>query len=292
MLKRIMVPGLCVVAMSGCGASGVGLLQTPSSVLAAAVVATTAIQNYTVTFDAHESFPGSSQSSLFSGSSGATGSTGTTTTTENFKGSFKAVKPDRLALDASVKFNGFSVDISTVRIGADNYTKDIFSGRWKKEAAATGATGTTSTDTAKSISGFDPATFTDLMKYLTVDQALADTDINGTHTHHYKVKLNTAKLRADLVQKGVIKDAKTGKAFDDLVNSGSYKMEIWIGTSDNLLRRATISIDGTTDASTLGGFSLGGTGSSTKPTPQPVHVTGQAQLDYSNFNKTTVSPPL
>ncbi len=54
----------------------------------------------------------------------------------------------------------------------------------------------------------------------------------------------------------------------------------------------TVSFDAITDASTLGGFTIGGTTPKTQNTPQPVYVTAHAQLDYSDFNKSIEITPL
>ena len=127
--------------------------------------------------------------------------------------------------------------------------------------------------------------------YLTVDQTFSDSDVNGDHVHHYRVNLDADKLKAELSKKGVIPDSKTSKFFDDFVKNGKYTMEVWVGTSDRLVRRVTLSFDAVTDASTLGGFTLGGTTPKTQATPQPVHVTAHAQLNYSDFNKSIKSTP-
>jgi hypothetical protein len=86
------------------------------------------------------------------------------------------------------------------------------------------------------------------------------------------------------------------KAFDDFIKKDAYKMQLWVGTSDHLVRRIALDVDTTTDASVAGGFSLGSTNSipggsgqnqeaGPSPSPQPVHITGHAQLDFSDFDK-------
>jgi predicted small lipoprotein YifL len=297
--KRLAVLGLTAAMLSACGSVG-PLSETPAGVMAAAAEKANALHSFTVTFDTSESYPApASMLRLFgaSGASGASGSPATATVQAAFKGTIKVVKPDRLALDGSLKFNGFALDFSTITIGSDTYTKDLFTGRWKKDTKTSGASGASgssgSSNTGKAIENLDPATITDLVKYLTVEQALADTDVNGTHVHHYKVKIDADKLKAELTRRGVLKAGANTKAFDDFVKKEAYKMEVWIGTSDHLVRRITFDIDTVTDAGIASGFSLGGGISrgtpsgvdSLSPTPAPVHVTAHAQLDFGDFDK-------
>ncbi len=282
MLKRRLLFGALAALVSGCGAGAVTLGESPSMVLAAAVKASDALNSYKIQFTASETFPLTSSSLGFlganSGTSGAGGISGTFK--GDFSGTLRVVKPDRTALDATAKLNGLSIDFSTVRIGADSYTKNLFTGRWEKNNKTTGASAATG------VTNLDPATFTDLLKYLTVDQTFSDTDVNGAHVHHYRVKLDPDKLKAELARKGVLPDAKTSRFFDDFVKNGKYTMEGWVGTSDHLVRRVTLNFDAITDANTLGGFTAGGSTPKAPATPQPVHVTAHLQLDYSDFNKT------
>jgi hypothetical protein len=294
--KRLAVLGLTAGMLSACGSVG-PLSETPAGVMAAAAEKANALHSFSVTLDANESYPApASMLRLFgaSGASGAGGSQATATVQAAFKGTIKVVKPDRLALDGSLKFNGFALDFSTITIGSDIYTKDLFTGHWKKDTKTSGASGSSgSSNTGKAIENLDPATITDLVKYLTVEQALADTDVNGTHVHHYRVKIDADKLKAELTRRGVLKAGANTKAFDDFVKKEAYKMEVWIGTSDHLVRRITFDIDTITDASIASGFSLGGGSSrgtpsgvdSLSPSPAPVHVTAHAQLDFSDFDK-------
>lgn len=300
MLKRFGIMALAAGTLAGCGSVG-PIGETPSAVLATAADKAAALHSFSVAFDASESYPApASMLNLFgaSGASGASGSQATTTVQAAFKGNIKVVKPDRFALDGSVKFNGLSLNFSTVTIGNDTYTKDLFTGQWKKDTKATGASGASgssgSSDSGKSLDNVDPATFTDLVKYLIIEEALADTDVNGARVHHYKVKLDGDKLKSELARRGVLKAGTNTKAFDDFVKKDAYKMQLWVGTSDHLVRRITVDIDTITDAGTAGGFGLGASTSSggTKshivrptPSPQPVHVTGHAQLDFSDFDK-------
>jgi hypothetical protein len=287
-LKRVLILGLLGALLSACGVSGVAIGESPTTALAAAAEASGALKSYRIQFTASETFPlPPSALNLFGGGSAASGAGGAA---GNFKGDFsgivKVVKPDRFALDATAKLNGFSIDFSAVRIGVDTYIKNPFTSRWEKGNKGSGATGADgSSGSTDGLGNLDPATFTDLLKYVTLDQAFADTDINGTRVHHYRVKLDAGKLRADLSKKGGIPDAKTSQVFDDFVKNGKYTMEVWVGTADHLVRRVTLSFDATTDAGALGGFSLGGGAPKASGTPQPVHVTAHAQLDYLDFNK-------
>lgn len=113
--------------------------------LAAAAQASGALNSYKIQFTAFETLPISASSlNLFGGSSGASGASGPAGTFKgDFSGTLKVVKPNRTALDATAKLNGFSIDFSTVRIGADNYTKNVFTSRWEKDKKATGASGAT-----------------------------------------------------------------------------------------------------------------------------------------------------
>lgn len=216
---------------------GVAIGESPSSVLAAAAQASGALNSYKIQFTASETFPISASSlNFFGGSSGASGASGPAGTFKgDSSGTLKVLKPDRTALDATAKLNGFSIDFSSLRIGTDSYTKNVFTGRWEKDKKATGASGATgaagSSTSSKGVSNLDPAMFTDLLKYLKVDQTFSDTDVNGAHVHHYRVKLDADKLKAELSKKGVLPDSKTSQFFDDFVNNGKYTMEVWVGTS-------------------------------------------------------------
>lgn len=304
MLKRLAFLGLTAGLLSACGSVG-PIGESPSAVMAAAADKAAALHSFSVAIDANESYPAPAGAlNMFggTGASGASGSQATTAFQVAFKGTIKVVKPDRFGLDGNVKFNGFALDFSTVTIGADTYTKDLFTGQWKKSTKTTGASGASgaggssgSGDATKVLQNLDPATFTDLVKYLTVEEALADTDLNGTHVHHYRVRIDADKLHTELTRRGVLKAGTDTKAFDDLVKKDAYKMQVWVGTSDHLVRRFALDVDTTTDASVAGSFGLGSgaahQGSSQShvvvpsPSPHPVHITGHAQLDFGDFDK-------
>ena len=294
-LKRLAVLGLMLGMLSACGSVG-PLGETPAAVLAAAADKSEALNSFSVAFDASESFPATAAMLSGLGAFGAGGSQEKSTVQVALKGTVKVVKPDRIALDGNVKFNGLALDFSTVTIGSDTYTRDLFTGQWKKSTR----TGSGAADSGKRLESLDPATFSDLVKYLTVEDTLADTDLDGVHVHHYKVKIDGDKLKAELTRRGVLKAGTNTQAFDDFIKKDAYKMQVWVGTSDHLVRRVTIDIDTITDASVASGFSLGASPSSgpqshvvrPAPSPQPVHVTGHAQLDFSDFDKPLdIKPP-
>jgi hypothetical protein len=293
MTRRSLAIAMMAVALGGCGARATPLVESPSMVLAAATKAADGINSYTVKFSASETVPISGKSLGFLGGSSAGTSAVSGTFSGNFTGDVKVVKPDRVAIDATAKLNGISIEFSSLRIGADSYTKDLLSGAWKKSAAGS------STDvlggglgSGASLDKLDPATMTDILKYLSVDQTFADTDVDGAHVHHYRVKLDTAKFKDRLSQKGVIGDAKTNQFFSQLVEQSKYTIEVWVGTTDHLLRRVTFNVDATVDLGGLGGLNAGGSSPRPAPTPPPVHVTAHAQLDYSDFNQSIqVTPP-
>ncbi|HXA41314.1 MAG TPA: hypothetical protein VNV65_00215 [Candidatus Solibacter sp.] len=292
LLKRSLVAVIAAATFCGCGAHGAAVVESPAMVLAAAVKATDSLSSYTIKFAATESFPLSGKSLGLSGSSGGSSAI-SGTFNGNFTGDLKVVKPDRLAFDATAKLNGISIEFSAIRIGADSYSKDLLSGAWKKSTAGSGANvlGNGLTGGA-SLDSLDPATMTDLLKYLSVDQTFADTDVDGAHVHHYRVKLDTAKLKDELSHKGVLADGKSNQFFDDIVKQSQYTIEVWVGTADHLVRRVSFSLDSTMDLGGLGGFNLGGASPKPASTPQPVHVTAHAQLDYADFNKSIqVTPP-
>jgi hypothetical protein len=282
--------GLLGGLLSACGAHAVAL-ESPTIVLAAAAEASAALNSYKVQFSATENFPlPASALNLFGGGSVASGAGGTA---GNFRGdvsgTIKVVKPDRFSLDATARLNGFSIELSAVRVGAETDVKTPFTGRWEKGAKAIGAAGAGgargSSGSSQNIGDLDPATFTDVLKYLTVDRAFADADVNGAHVHHYRVKLDADKLKAELSKKGVLPDGKASQSFDEFVKNGKYTIEIWVGTSDHLVRRVTVSFDAITDASALGSLNLGAGTPNDSGTPEPVHVVAHAQLDYLDFNK-------
>jgi predicted small lipoprotein YifL len=289
-LKRLAVLGLTLGMLSACGSVG-PLGETPSAVMAAAADKSKALKSFSVAVDASESFPATAAMLSGLGAFGATGNQEKSTVQVTLKGTVKVVKPDRIALDGSIKFNGLALDFGTVTIGGDTYTRDLFTGHWKK-STRTGS-GSGAADGGKPLDNLDPATFSDLVNYLTVEETLADTDLNGAHVHHYKVKIDGDKLKAELTRRGVLKAGTNTQAFDDFIKKDAYKMQVWVGTSDHLVRRVTIDIDTITDASIASGFSLGGSPGSgpqshvvrPAPSPQPVHVTGHAQLDFSDFDK-------
>jgi len=262
-------------------------------VLAAATKAIDGLSSYSVKFTAGETVPISGKSlGLLGGGSGGSGAI-SGNLSGNFTGELKVVKPDRVAVDATAKLNGISIEFSTIRIGADTYTKDLFSGAWKKSAVGSSDSVLgNGLGSGTSIDKLDPASMTDVLKYLSVDQTFADTDVDGAHVHHYRVKVDAAKLKDQLSHKGVIADTKTNQFFDDVVKQSKYTMEVWVGTSDHLVRRVTFNLDATMDLGGLGGFNLGGTSPKPAATPEPVHVTAHAQLDYSDFNQSIqVTPP-
>lgn len=263
-------------------------------VLAAATKAADGLNSYTVKFTATESFPISGKSLGFLGGSSGGSSAISGTFNGNFTGDLRVMKPDRVAIDATAKLNGISIEFSTIRIGADTYTKDLLSGTWKKSTAADSAANILGggAGTAAALNKLDPATFTDLLKFVTVDQTFADTDVDGAHVHHYRVKLDANKLKAELGNRGAIADPRSNQAFDTFFKQSSYTMEVWVGTTDHLLRRVTVALDATIDPGSLTGLNLGGLSPKPAPTVEPVHVTAHAQLDYSDFNKSVqVTPP-
>jgi hypothetical protein len=292
MLRRSLVVAIAAAMVCGCGARGVTVVESPSMVLAAAVQATGSLNSYTIKFAATESFPISGKSLGLLGSSGGSSAI-SGTLNGNFTGNLKVVKPDKVAIDATAKLNGISIEFSAIQIGADTYTKDLYSGTWKKSPPGLGA-GILggSAATAPGLNNLDPATFSDLLKYLSVDRTFADTDVDGAHVHHYSVKMNTDKLKGELSRKGSLADPKASQSFDDFVKQGKYTIEVWVGTADHLVRRVTVALDATVDPGSFTGLNLGGSSPKPASTPQPVHVTAHAQLDYSDFNKSIeVTPP-
>ncbi len=198
LLKRTLVAAMAAVMLSGCGARGAAVVESPTMVLAAAVKATDGLSSYTIKFAATESFPLSGKSLGLLGSSGGSSAI-SGTFNGNFTGDLKVVKPDRVAVDATAKLNGISIEFSAIRIGADSYSRDLLSGAWKKSTAGSGDSILgNGLGSGASLDSLDPATMTDLLKYLSVDQTFADTDVDGAHVHHYRVKLDTTKLKDEL----------------------------------------------------------------------------------------------
>ncbi len=291
MAKRSLLLTITALTLCSCGARGAAVAESPAMVLAAAVKATDNLNSYTIKFVATESFPISGKSlGLFGGSGGSSAISGTFN--GHFSGDLKVVKPDKVAIDATAKLNGVSIEFSALQIGADSYSKDLLSGTWKKSPAGSTAGILGGSAGSAGLNNLDPATFDDLLKYLSVDRTFADTDVDGARVHHYSVKLNPDKLKAELSRKGALADPKANQAFNDFVKQATYNMEVWVGTADHLMRRLTLALDATIDGGSLGGFNLGGSSPKPASTPKPVHVTAHAQLDYADFNKSIqVTPP-
>src|SRR5258708_23279607 len=131
LLKRSLVAAMAAVMLSGCGGRGAAVVESPTMVLAAAVKATDSLTSYTIKFAATESFPLSGKSLGLLGSSGGSSAI-SGTFNGNFTGDLKVVKPDRVAVDATAKLNGISIEFSAIRIGADSYSRDLLNGAWKK----------------------------------------------------------------------------------------------------------------------------------------------------------------
>lgn len=169
--------------------------------------------------------------------------------TVKIKGNGASQLPDRFRLAGTVGTGGISIDTEVIGISGTLYVKDPQTSVWKtldQLGVSIDASTFTRLDPDFSVHSLDAAKSV---------KDLGDTTLGDTRVHHYQVELDPAKLKAELTSHPLFKDAQAQeqlqKYIDDL-SKGTSRVEVWIGVSDDLVRRQVLDFkQGTVDASAL-----------------------------------------
>ena len=161
--------------------------------------------------------------------------------------------PDRLRVDVTASVLGISVDTELIRVGDAIYVKNPVSGAWTTlDQLGFGLD-------ASTVSQLDPSSALAFLDSAKSAKDLGDTTLDGVRVHHYRVELDDDKLRQQATSKPIFKDPKVQdlvRQYADSVGKAAYTLEVWIGTSDDLLRRELIDVTVNPAGSTSGAPAL------------------------------------
>jgi hypothetical protein len=192
-----------------------------------------------------------------------------------------AQKPDQLDATISAKLGGLTLNTEVIAAGGKLYYKDPMTSKWEILK--------TSVPTA------EPKTGSGKLSYQTViDTAKSVTEvtdasskINGVTVEHYRVVPDLVKLFAAL-SAGHSTNSAEMTALQMVLQNATVSADIWTGTSDHLVRRASYDADVTADLSQLLAAAAttgpGKTPMFTLPAGSMAHVTAHVVIDLHDFN--------
>lgn len=273
-MKRTAAALLALLLLTACGALG-QTNETPQQVVASATQKMSQLHSakFDVSATVLEQFPSSFTQSL--GAAGAALSNLSIDLTGNGEAQF----PHNASMALRVKTASITVDTQVVVVDGRVYVKNPQTGSFSVDSSGT------------VLSQFggetDPLSGAAVLKSAQSINDLGDTTLNGTAVHHYQIMPDKNKL-AD--------QASTQQAREllrSVLQSGSVRLEVWIGKDDHLLRRLKDDTDATIDLNQA----LQASGQQlppgiTLPPGSTVHAVVHSTLDYHDFNApVTVTPP-
>jgi hypothetical protein len=273
-MKRLIAVLCAVASLAACGGAGQNA-QTPQQVVSGASQKMGQLKS--AKFDMRtsilEQFPPAFTQSL--GPQGAALSN----LTIDLSGSGKATFPDEAAMSMQVKTGSVTVSTDMVFAAGKIYLKDPQSGAYSEVSAAN--------QLLQFSNQTDPLSGAAVLKTAQSVKDLGDTTLSGVAVHHYQITPDKNKI-AD--------QASTQQARDlmrSMLQSGSVRLEAWIGKDDQLLHRLKDDTDATIDLNQV----LQASGQQlpagmTLPAGATVHAVVNATIDYHDFNSAvTVSVP-
>lgn len=192
------------------------------------------------------------------------------------KGSGAIQYPGQMSMRMNMTIGGTSVDIEEVLTGGKLYIKNPLTGNWMSAADLSQFGG--------QAGQVDALTATRLPSTQKSVTNLGDTTLNGVDVYHYLIIPDKAKLAKQMGNSAALQSPQAQALLRDLLDRGSFQLETWIGKSDYLPRRISVSEDFTMDLGKAMGV-LGGSLPSTQKLPSgDVHFTAHIVLDFHDFN--------
>ncbi len=278
-MKRGVPFFFAAVLLAACGS--IAVVETAQQVVATAsqkMASDVKTAKFDMTATIMETFPPELVQSL-----GGQGS-GLSNITVDLSGKGQMQLPDRAAMNFQAKVGGVTVTLDSVVAGGKFYIKDPTTGNWTLAQGTSGF--------GQFSSQLDPISATGLLKAVLSVKDLGDTKLNGMDVHHYEIVADKTKLEAQMGASGL--SAQMQAVIKDMVDKGTFHIEVWIGKDDHLLRRITEDIDASLDLSALLGAVMpsGATPPPGIPTNATIHLTGHISVDLHDFNSTvTVTVP-
>lgn len=273
-MKRAVFLLLALLPMAGCGAAAL-TVETPQQVVSTASQKMAELHSakFDMTATILEAFPAAFTQSL--GPQGAALSDLAIDLSANGQAKF----PDQASMSMAVKTGSVTINTEMVVAGGKIYTKDPQSGSFSEVSGAS------------SILQFsnqtDPLSGAAILKAAQSIKDLGDTTLNGVAVHHYQIVPDKNKV-AD--------QASTTQAralIRSMLQSGSLRLEAWIGKDDHLLHRLKDDSDASIDLNQVmqaSGQPL--PAGITIPAGAMVHAIVHSTIDYHDFNApVTVSVP-
>lgn len=200
------------------------------------------------------------------------------------KGSGAIQYPDRMSMRMNMTIGGTSVEIEEVLAGGKLYIKNPFSGTWMAAANLSQFGGQ-----AGQVDALTATKLPDARKSVT---DLGDTKLNGVDVYHYLIIPDKAKLVQQMGNSPALKSPQAQALLQDMLERGSFQLEVWIGKADYLPRQMSVNEDFTMDLAKAMGV-LGGAAPSGEKLPAgDVHFTAHIVLSFHDFNApVTITTP-
>lgn len=197
----------------------------------------------------------------------------------DMSGKGQAKFPDQASMSIQLKTGSISISTDMVFSGSKVFIKDPQTGNYSESSAGNALSEFTNQT--------DPLSGATVLKAVQSIKDLGDTTVNGTAVHHYQITPDKNKL-AD--------QASTQQAKDllrSMLQTGTIRIEVWIGKDDHLLHRLRDDTDANIDLNQV----LQASGQQmppgfTIPPGTTVHAVVHATIDYHDFNASvTVTVP-
>jgi hypothetical protein len=220
---------------------------------------------------------------------GSQGSLLSSTTTVTFKVSGAAKRPDQLDASVSATIGGLTISTEVIATGGHVFYKNPMTQTWE-EAAKRG------TSPAHSKSG--AALYQTLLNTATslTEVPANPSTLDGVPVDEYHIVPDLAKLFARLENGKAAKNPQASSAIQQLLQDASVTADVWTGSADHLVRRATYDADVTADlsqlASALGPLSRSTAPAFTIPAGSTAHLTAHVAVNFHDYNsRVTITAP-
>ena len=286
-MKRLIAPLLAAGLLSACAgvtAPGATRSQTPQQSLSATGKAMSQLRsakfdlNGTVQVTLPQALvdqlkaKGGSQANLLSSNM-----------TVVLKVSGAAQKPDEMQATVSAKLGGLTLNTEVIAVGGKLFYKDPMTSKWQlvKQAVKTAESKTPG-------SGLSYQTVLDTAKSVT-EVKDSNSAINGVAVDHYRIVPDLVKLFATISAGHTGTNSAAMSALQTVLQNATVTGDVWTGTSDHLVRRASYDVDVTADLSQLAGALSNKTATAkipalSLPAGSNAHVTAHLTLDLHDFN--------
>ncbi|HVH65957.1 MAG TPA: LppX_LprAFG lipoprotein [Candidatus Acidoferrum sp.] len=271
-MKHLLVSVGSALLLCACGAAQA---ETPQQVVSTASDKMSGLHSakFDLTASVLEQFPPAFTQSL--GAQGAALSN----LSLDMSGKGQAKFPDQASMSIQLKTGSISISTDMVFSGSKVFIKDPQTGNYSESSAGNALSEFTNQT--------DPLSGATVLKAVQSIKDLGDTTVNGTAVHHYQITPDKNKL-AD--------QASTQQAKDllrSMLQTGTIRIEVWIGKDDHLLHRLRDDTDANIDLNQV----LQASGQQmppgfTIPPGTTVHAVVHATIDYHDFNASvTVTVP-